>query len=248
MNTRAWIGNDIVDLAEPGVAGKECDRRFLERVFTPAERARILEAAAPTIALWKAWTAKEAAFKVASKLRSRLVFKHQAFELVAPPESDAGGGLTGAAGRAAVIRAGLKRAATLTRARVDEAHVRFEDMVIRVRWDAARDYIHCIGQLADAEWKQLSGVAHRDDESLDQLLLTDAEQASVYSIASARARLLARQLMKRWDLHRVEVLRLWRAWGWSAPVLTEEGRRLAGFDVSLSHDGRFVAAALSGPA
>ena len=211
MNTRAWIGNDIVDLAEPGVAGKERDRRFLERVFTPAERARILDAAAPTIALWKAWTAKEAAFKVAAKLRSRLVFRHQAFEVFG-------------------------------------AHVRFEDLVIRVRWDAARDYIHCIGQLADAEWRQLSGVALHDDESLDQLLLTDAEQASVYSMASARARLLARQLMKRWDLHRVEVLRLWRSWGWSAPVLTEEGERLAGFDVSLSHDGRFVAAALSGPA
>jgi phosphopantetheine--protein transferase-like protein len=69
-----------VDLAEPGVAGKERDRRFVDRVFTPAERVRILEAAAPTIALWKTWTAKEAAFKVASKLRSRLVFRHQAFD------------------------------------------------------------------------------------------------------------------------------------------------------------------------
>lgn len=213
MNTRAWIGNDIVDLAEPGVAGKERDRRFLERVFTPAERAAILDAAAPTLALWKAWTAKETAFKVASKLRSRLVFRHQAFEVAAA-----------------------------------SAQVRFEDLVIRVRWEAARDYIHCIGQLADAGWKQVSGVAHQDDETLDALLLTEAEQASVYSMASARARLLARQLTRRWDIQRVEVLRLWRTWGWSAPVLAEEGRRLAGFDVSLSHDGRFVAAALSGPA
>lgn len=230
MNTRAWIGNDIVDLAEPGVAGKERDRRFVDRVFTPAERARILDAAAPTVALWKAWTAKEAAFKVASKLRSRLVFRHQAFEVLADEAPPVNGRL-----RAAM------------RARADEAHVRFEDLLIRVRWDAAKDYIHCIGQLAGAEWELVTGVAH-DDDTLDPLLLTDAEQASVYSIASARARLLARQLMKRWDLHRVEVLRLWRARGWSAPVLSEEGRRLAGFDVSLSHDGRYVAAALSGPA
>ena len=42
MKTACWIGNDIVDLAEPGVAGKERDRRFVDRVFTPDERARIL--------------------------------------------------------------------------------------------------------------------------------------------------------------------------------------------------------------
>ena len=30
---------------------------------------RILDAAAPTLALWRAWTAKETAFKIASKLR-----------------------------------------------------------------------------------------------------------------------------------------------------------------------------------
>jgi phosphopantetheinyl transferase (holo-ACP synthase) len=46
----------------------------MDRVFTPAERAHILEAAAPTIALWKTWAAKETAFKIASKLREGVVF------------------------------------------------------------------------------------------------------------------------------------------------------------------------------
>ncbi|RPJ69621.1 MAG: 4'-phosphopantetheinyl transferase superfamily protein, partial [Acidobacteria bacterium] len=78
-----WIGNDVVDLAEPGVAGKEQDRRFMDRVFTPAERVHILEAAAPTIALWKTWAAKEAAFKIASKLREGVVFAHRSFEVEA---------------------------------------------------------------------------------------------------------------------------------------------------------------------
>ena len=225
MNTRAWIGNDIVDLAEPGVAGKERDRRFMDRVFTPAERARILEAAAPTVALWKAWTAKEAAFKLASKLRPRLVFRHQAFEVLAAPGDGKG-------------RPGASAA--------DASQVRFEDLSISVRWYAAREYIHCIAQLATDRWGLLAGVAN-DDEALDGVL-SDAERESVYSMASARARLLARRLTRQWDLHRVEVLRLWRTWGWSAPVLVEEGCRLAAFDVSLSHDGRYVAAALSGPA
>jgi hypothetical protein len=117
--------------------------------------------------------------------------------------------------------------------------------LIRVKWDAAKEYIHCVAQVAGSRWGLLAGVAN-DEEALDGLL-TDAERESVYSKASARARLLARRLTEQWDLHRVEVLRLWRAWGWSPPVLVEEGRRLPAFDVSLSHDGRYVAAALSGP-
>lgn len=228
MKTRWWIGNDIVDLAEPGVAGKERDRRFMDRVFTPAERAHILDAAAPTIALWKAWAAKEAAFKIASKLREGVVFAHRAFEVDAAAP--------GCPGR-----------------------VRFEGLDIRVRWETALDYIHCIGHLSrdgaagrpkpgegHLDWRRLfAGILH-EGQPLDGLL-SSAEQASVYSTASVRARLLARRLVERWDLQGAEIVRLWRAWGWSPPVVAREGAPLPAFDVSLSHDGRFVAAAVVGP-
>ncbi len=238
-----WIGNDVVDLAEPGVAGKERDRRFMDRVFTPEERAYILEAAAPTIALWKAWAAKETAFKVASKLREGLVFAHRAFEVEADPAGQ-------------------------------RARVRFDDLDIRVRWELARDYIHCIGQVARErsspcllreakaeapfaadrphaadgllDWRRFfSGIVHEGQALHGEL--SDAEQASVHSTASARARLLARRLMERWDLQGAEIVRLWRSWGWGPPVVAREGTPLTSFDVSLSHDGRFVAAAVVGP-
>jgi hypothetical protein len=77
--------------------------------------------------------------------------------------------------------------------------------------------------------------------------LTTAERASVHSPASERARLLARKITEQWGLGSAEIVRLWRTWGWSAPLLAREGRRVEGFDVSLSHDGRFVAAAVAGP-
>ena len=182
MKTRWWIGNDIVDLAEPGVAGKERDRRFLDRVFTPAERAHILEAAAPTIALWKTWAAKETAFKIASKLRERVVFAHRTFEV----ETEAAG---------------------------QRARVRYDDLEIRVRWETALDYVHCIGHLArdaaanalvspnppgqrDGRFSRrrfLAGIV-REGQPLDGLL-TSAERLSVHSTASARARLLGQRLM-----------------------------------------------------
>ncbi|MGE5361951.1 MAG: 4'-phosphopantetheinyl transferase superfamily protein [Bacteroidales bacterium] len=228
MKTACWIGNDIVDLAEAGVAGKERDRRFLERVFTAAERAQILDAMAPTLALWKTWAAKEAAYKVACKIREKVIFAHHAFEVV------------------------MER---------HEGLVRFEDLVVRVRWELQREYVHCVGQLvpdhADASRPRglppengsrhhfLSAVAHAL-QPLDGSLTT-AERASVHSLASERARLLARKITEQWGLGSAEIIRRWRTWGWSAPVLAREGRRVEGFDVSLSHDGRYVAAAVAGP-
>lgn len=227
MRTRGWIGNDVVDLGEPGACGKERDRRFLERVFTAEERRHILDAAAPTVALWKAWSAKETAYKIASKLRERVVFAHQRFEVEPGP---AGG-----------------------------ARVWFEDLEIRVRWETALDYIHCVGHLArrgeepalaDAGRtglaRRLLSAIVRDGKPLDGAL-SRAERASVASAASERARLLARQLMARWELQDAEIVRLWRAWRWSPPVVARFGEPVAGFDVSLSHDGRFVAAAVMGP-
>jgi phosphopantetheine--protein transferase-like protein len=242
LHTRPWIGNDVVDLGEPGVSGKEHDRRFMDRVFTPEERERILVAAAPTLALWKTWSAKETAFKIASKLRERVVFAHRRFEVVPEnawePERLAGEAI------------GLW------------ASVYFDDLEIRVRWETALDYIHCIGQLArhsDADALRttrdlvqrprhlLSGIVH-EGHALSGAL-SGAERASVYSTASERARLLARRLMDRWEQHLqgAEIVRLWRARGWSAPVISLGGRPVPGFDVSLSHDGRFVAAAVTGP-
>jgi phosphopantetheinyl transferase (holo-ACP synthase) len=239
LHTRAWIGNDIVDLAEPGVAGKERDRRFMERVFTAEERRRILEAAAPTLALWRTWTAKETAFKIASKIREGVIFAHRRFE-VGPDPAGAADGAGPAAGHS--------------------VSVWFEDLEVRVRWETALDYVHCIGRLArrggemtpvDLDvWRGprrlLAGIVC-DSQGLGGTL-SSAERASVHSTASERARLLARQLMDRWDLQGAEIVRMWRAWRWSPPVVARLGQPLAGFDVSLSHDGRFVAAALVGPA
>jgi phosphopantetheine--protein transferase-like protein len=242
LDTRSWIGNDVVDLAEPWVAGKEHDRRFMDRVFTPEERDRILAAAAPTLALWKTWSAKETAFKIASKLREGLVFAHREFEVV--PDDV------------------LEPERLVGEAIGQWASVRFDDLEIRVRWETARDYIHCIGQLArhgggpargDSELMRgtrrlLAGIVS-DDNALPGAL-SCAERASVHSTASERARLLARRLMDRWEHHLkdAEIVRLWRSWGWSPPVISKEGQPMADFDVSLSHDGRFVAAALTGPA
>jgi phosphopantetheine--protein transferase-like protein len=61
------VGNDIVDLQDPENRGKSRDRRFAGRVFTPRERQRIEAAARPDALLWSLWAAKEAAYKAFSR-------------------------------------------------------------------------------------------------------------------------------------------------------------------------------------
>jgi phosphopantetheinyl transferase (holo-ACP synthase) len=235
---RSWIGNDIVDLAEPGAADKPRDGRFVERVFTPAERRRILEAAEPALELWRTWSAKETAFKIAGKLREGVVFAHRRFEV----------------GPAQPVTAGAGDGVARSR-----ASVWFEDLEVAVHWETALDYVHCVGQLVRRAgesvpawpdekrrpWRLLAGIVGSGQRIGGAL--SRNERASVHSTPSERARLLARQLMARWDLQEAEIVRLWRAWRWSPPVVARLGEPVAGFDVSLSHDGRFVAAAVAGP-
>lgn len=57
------LGNDVVDLADPETAPGAQHVRFDERVFGPAERVGIRTAAAPELARWTLWAAKEAAYK-----------------------------------------------------------------------------------------------------------------------------------------------------------------------------------------
>jgi phosphopantetheinyl transferase (holo-ACP synthase) len=74
-----YVGNDVVDLLDPDIAG-HCQRpRFVERVCAPDEVARLAAAAAPHRLLWTLFAAKEAAFKVLAKRRPGLAFAPRRF-------------------------------------------------------------------------------------------------------------------------------------------------------------------------
>ncbi len=82
MPSPVILGTDVVDLTDPRCLGKASDRRFLGRVFTELERAAILESPTPDLALWRRWAAKEAAFKVVSRLLSSPPpFEHALFQV-----------------------------------------------------------------------------------------------------------------------------------------------------------------------
>lgn len=189
------LGNDVVDLTGPRTRGKAQDARFLARVCTPAERARIV-AAPPQERdrlLWQVWSAKEAAFKVARKRLGRPAFSPARFET--------------------------------SFASAGEGEVRFRGWAVPVAWQVSADFVHCLGA-----WpRRPSGI------------LSAVRAVERAEEPSEAVRVLARRLLAARGLSGVTIGREGR----EPPYLLDlaSGRRLPG-EVSLSHHGRFVAAAI----
>jgi hypothetical protein len=82
--TAAWlVGNDVVDLRVAENVSVRERPRFLARVCDDAEQARVRAAAHPVAALWALFAAKEAAYKVVSKLRPHALLAHRRFRVAA---------------------------------------------------------------------------------------------------------------------------------------------------------------------
>ena len=75
------VGNDLVYLADPEIAGHHLRARFVARVCAPGERDRLSGSGEPLVLLWSLWAAKEAAYKAAGKTRPGLVFAPRLYEV-----------------------------------------------------------------------------------------------------------------------------------------------------------------------
>ena len=75
------VGNDLVYLADPEIAGHHLRRRFVARVCAPGERDRLADSGEPLVLLWSLWAAKEAAYKAAAKMGPGLVFAPRLYEV-----------------------------------------------------------------------------------------------------------------------------------------------------------------------
>lgn len=76
-----YVGNDVVDLADPANAATHRHERFVERVCAEAERAALARAPDPHAYLWSLFAAKEAAYKVFDKLGRAPGFAHRRLEV-----------------------------------------------------------------------------------------------------------------------------------------------------------------------
>jgi phosphopantetheinyl transferase (holo-ACP synthase) len=216
--SRTPVGNDVVDLDHPATRDKAGHERFLERVLAPAERAAVSAAEDPHLALWTRWAAKEAAYKVVSKLQGRPpVFAHRAFVT--------GGGAVEYEG---------------TRVPV---HVTHAGSILHVVASLGADPRSLVARTAP-----LSSAGAPWDAPLDALLrrFTTREAEAVHTFASAAARLGARAELASMlgvEERRLEIVCAPGLTGRRPPLVLLDGAP-APADVSLSHHGRWIAWAL----
>lgn len=203
MNAAWLVGNDVVDLRVAENASVRERPRFLARVCDDAEQARVRAAALPVAALWALFAAKEAAYKVVTKLRPGAILAHRRFRVAADHDSIDADGTRLALWLDVDLSAGRVHALASTRA------LRPLAVIEALCDDPAR---------ADA-------AAHG----------SGARRAVTHLVAT-RLEIAVGELA-------IERLPCAGAWdGVGPPRLVRDGHPLD-VDVSLSHDGRFVAAA-----
>ncbi len=113
--------------------------------------------------------------------------------------------------------------------------VTYGHLKIALRWEFHPSYIHCLATSA-SDFTGIKHVVSRMESSIISNL--DAEEkASVHSPASLQVRMMT----KKWIGGRVRIVRRPLGEGlFGPPLLFVEGRE---FDLSLSHDGEWLAAA-----
>jgi phosphopantetheinyl transferase (holo-ACP synthase) len=231
-----YVGNDIVDLGEPRTEDRSSDDRFVNRVFDTDEQAVIRASSDADLELWSRWAAKETGFKVVSKLiGTPPPFVHRAFkvawtELLDAPESDEVG----------VVR---------------EGRVTYGDHEARVSVWLRPGGVHATGfgtaGRVPEHMKLRPHVALLDTPGspwagpLEELeaRFTERERDAVYSLQSAAVRLGARADLASAlsvDEERLEIVCDPGPTSQRPPRVLLDGHR-AKADVSLSHDGRWVA-------
>lgn len=215
------IGNDVVDIGAAGARDKAGDRRFVDRVFRAEERRLINESPDPTLTLWRLWAAKEAAYKVARKLDPSLAFAHRDFAV------DPASGVV-----------------VLGRRRVAFTSVQGDGYVHATALAAGTD------GPATAAGALLSRVARLGEVPTAGPTPSPAELASCHSPESVAVRALARDLLRECGVTGAEIVRPPGLPGDGSPsrprppLVLLSGQPVPGLDLSLSHDGRFVAAAV----
>lgn len=212
------LGNDLVDLTDPAAQTQAANPRFLQRILTPRELAVLEQAPDRHRQLWAFWALKEAAFKAGRQHEPALRFLPRQFEVDWPEK-------TGWIGHGQVLCRVLTPVGPLAG-----------------QLNGGADWVHALAAespagLTEAVWQVGSLADLARNVELDQ-----PDQFT--GPGSAEVRLLARRLLAEAGLPRTRIVRRrLEAGTWGIPRVERNGEVLP-VPVSLSHDGRWAAAAV----
>ena len=221
----AVVGNDIVDLRDPETIGKAEQSRFVERVLTGDEQT--IRRQKTDRDLWSRWAAKESVWKVVVKTHGERLMPRQLHV----------------------------DAAEFGNQSTAEVHCRCG--VFPVQFGINDDYIHCVAWSPESKSKAARtfriahAVAGNEDDSAAFSRLSTGERKSARSTGSSAARRLAKRLLcQNLDGINEEDLQIVRdeiAAGFGPPRFIGPSGKTTTYDLSLSHHGRFIAAAVGFP-
>ncbi|MFO7568791.1 MAG: 4'-phosphopantetheinyl transferase superfamily protein [Smithellaceae bacterium] len=206
-----------MDLKYPANAKKSLDSRYMEKILTGHEIAAVRASPDSDVTLWAFWTCKEAAYKVLQKKSVDAAFMPRRWSVRYELPSDPSGGISFqtsgyADGQVLIPGAGP----------------------VSIRLFVSSDYIHCLAVDTDRALDRI--LFHVAPWSEDIAVL--APDASGYVRA-----ILIRRLAVQFNLSQesLQIVRSKTKTGLGPPVLYVSGNPSAVVDISLSHDGRFVA-------
>ena len=215
----ATVGNDLIDLAAAHNLGRARQPRFLQRSLTSAECDQLHAQRGGDVGFALLWSAKEAAYKAARKQQAELAFTPRRWQV----ETDS-------------LR--LRGSAPCGTVRLDAA------TLVRVRWQLSRQWLHCIAVLGNSQ-SRIEHAICASDEIAPAAPLSEPERSGFSCAESAAVRVLARRLLQRHGIAAIEILRLTEGNARLPPRVCANGLPLTGVDLSLSHDGHYLAAVIA---
>lgn len=213
------IGNDLIDFRASHNRGRAEQPRMLARVLTAEERSRLADEDAGDIGFALLWSAKEAAYKAAKKVQPALVF---------------------APGRWQLDCADL----TLDAERKCGSVIIPEHPQIAVTWQHHAHWLHCIAVHGPQADRIASAVMALVDCPTDAVF-SERERDSFSRQQSAAVRTLARQLLAQHGISDSEIVRERGERGLLPPRVFSDGVARDDIQLSLSHDGDYVAAVIA---
>ncbi len=238
---RFRVGNDVVDLEHPRLAGGAWSPRLEKRILAPEEREWLHHTASsypPALRFWSLWAAKETAYKVLCKAAGKTpVLEHRAF-----------------VSRLRLTR-GLDDMAEVS------GSVRNGPLEVHLAGWASAGYVHLVGTGSHRDQREgpepppdplrlEMGVERVAEDLVVESFreeFTRREWEGVHGVPSARARILARTRLRALlspFSGSLEIVTSGERPGRTPPVVLVDGTPRPDLELSLSHHGRYVAWAL----
>jgi phosphopantetheinyl transferase (holo-ACP synthase) len=232
-----------VDLREPANTGKSRNSRFLKKILTDAEIEFVQNAENPDMALWSLWACKETAYKVIKKSFPDAAFLPRRWAVIFNParlgfpRHQPEEGFAAARGRSRYYCEPTAPAGGSTKFQsvysYGEVVIPGKDRVY-IRLTSNPQYVHCVGADVLTALDKLIW-------SVDALPEKEKINPSLYL-----RNYLGQSLAKHFsgNFRHIKIKRT-RENGELQPPLVYINGRKTDIDISLSHDGRFIAYVVS---